>query len=313
MSRLRWPNSRHSLSDVPGTVQSNLSVEVEPFALCLISRGWRLRLPGPPVPLLHFVLQGEGAISGSADRPQALSPSWFVVVPRGVKHALQSSGPIEHERRIDPPPDGSPVCRLVGGSEHDASFVVACGLVKVRYGPGLDLFEHLKDVLPADLSTVPPVRAAFDGILAEQAGLDPGSTALTEALMTQCLVHFFRQIGSSGSLPWLDALDDPRFGRVVDRILEDPAVHHTVESLADIASMSRSAFAERFVESFGRSPMELVHHVRMQHAAHLLRQDGTSSIDQVAARSGYSSRSHFSAAFRKHHGVSPTEFRAGSM
>ena len=292
---------------------SNLSVEVEPFALCLISRGWRLRLPGPPVPLLHFVLQGEGAISGSADRPQALSPSWFVVVPRGVKHALQSSGPIEHERRIDPPPDGSPVCRLVGGSEHDASFVVACGLVKVRYGPGLDLFEHLKDVLPADLSTVPPVRAAFDGILAEQAGLDPGSTALTEALMTQCLVHFFRQIGSSGSLPWLDALDDPRFGRVVDRILEDPAVHHTVESLADIASMSRSAFAERFVESFGRSPMELVHHVRMQHAAHLLRQDGTSSIDQVAARSGYSSRSHFSAAFRKHHGVSPTEFRAGSM
>ncbi len=292
---------------------SHLSVEVEPFALCHISRGWRLRLPEPPVPLLHFVLQGEGAVSGSADRPHSLSPSWFVVVPRGAKHALQSSGPIEHERRIDPPPDGSPVCRLVGGSEHNASFVVACGLLKVRYGPGLDLFDHLKDVLPADLSTVPLVRAAFDGILAEQAGLDPGSTALTKALMTQCLVHFFRQVGSRGSLPWLDALDDPRLGRVVDRILEDPAVHHTVESLADIASMSRSAFAERFVESFGRSPMELVHHVRMQHAAHLLRQDGTSSIDQVAARSGYSSRSHFSAAFRKHHGVSPTEFRAGSM
>ena len=49
---------------------SNLSVEVEPFALCHIERGWRLRLPEPPVPLLHFVLKGEGAVSGSADRPQ---------------------------------------------------------------------------------------------------------------------------------------------------------------------------------------------------------------------------------------------------
>ncbi len=291
---------------------SNLSVEVEPFALCHIERGWRLRLPEPPVPLLHFVLKGEGAVSGSADRPHSLAPSWFVVVPRGGKHALQAGEPIENERRIGLPPDGSPVCRLVGGDQNDASFVVACGLVKVQYGPGLDLFDHLRDVLPADLSTVPLVRAAFDGILAEQAGLEPGSAALTKALMTQCLVHFFRQVASSGSLPWLDALDDPRLGRVIDCILEDPSADHTVESLADTASMSRSAFAERFAGAFGKSPMALVQHVRMQHAAHLLRQDGTSSIEQVAARSGYSSRSHFSAAFSSHHGVSPTEFRTGT-
>ena len=276
---------------------SNLSVEVEPFALCHISRGWRLRLPEPPVPLLHFVLRGEGAIIGRTDQPQPLTASWFVVVPPGAKHALQASGQIEHERRIDPPPDGSPVCRLIGGSQTDTSFVVACGLVKVRYGPSLDLFYHLKDVLPADLSSVPLVSAAFNGILAEQAGLDPGSTTMTTALMTQCLVHFFRQVGSSGSLPWLDALDDPRLGRVIDRILEDPSADLTVESLAETASMSRSTFAERFAGAFGKSPMALVQHVRMQHAAHLLRQDGTSSIEQVAARSGYSSRSHFSAAF----------------
>jgi len=26
---------------------ANLAVDVEPFALCLLSAGWRLRLPGP--------------------------------------------------------------------------------------------------------------------------------------------------------------------------------------------------------------------------------------------------------------------------
>jgi len=291
---------------------SNLSVEVQPFALCHVGPGWRLRLPKPPIPLLHFVLRGEGAISGTTDRPQPLSPSWFAVVPANGRHALQSGHPIEHERQIDPPPDGSPVCSLVGGAPTDDSFIVACGLVTVRYGPSLDLFDHLTDVLAADLSHVPLVRTAFDGMLTEQAGLAPGSEAVTRALMTQCLVYFLREVASGGPLPWLNALEDPRLGRAVDRVLEAPAAPHTVESLAEVASMSRSAFAERFTAAFGQTPMVFVQHARMQHAAHLLREEGA-SIDAVAARSGYSSRSHFSTAFHKHHGVSPSDFRAGAQ
>lgn len=292
-------------------LMANLSVEVEPFAICYLAPGWRLRLPPPPVPMLHFVLRGNGAVGMLAGRSVSISPSWMAVVPPGVDHLLQSDGPIENELKIEPPPDGAPVCRLLGGSPDDASFVVACGLVVVRYGPDLRLFEHLKNLLAADLSGAPQVRAAFEAILAEQAGLEPGSVVMTRALMTQCLVAFFRRVESSGSLPWLEALDDPRLGPAIDRILEDPSAHHTVEALAGVSSMSRSVFAERFVAAFGQTPMAMVHHVRMQYAARLLRSDRTLSIDGVAARAGYSSRSHFSAAFRKHHGVSPADFRAG--
>jgi hypothetical protein len=32
---------------------ANLSVEVEPFALCMLDSGWRLTLPGPPCAMLH--------------------------------------------------------------------------------------------------------------------------------------------------------------------------------------------------------------------------------------------------------------------
>jgi AraC-like DNA-binding protein len=155
------------------------------------------------------------------------------------------------------------------------------------------------------------VRAAFDGMLAEQAGLAPGSAAVTRALMTQCLVYFLREVAARGPLPWLTALDDARLGRALDRVLESPAAAHTVESLAEAASMSRSAFTDRFAAAFGQTPMAFVQHVRMQHAAHLLRKPDL-SIDAVAARSGYSSRSHFSTAFHKHHGVSPSEFRSGT-
>jgi len=292
-------------------LMANLSIEVEPFALCHIGEGWRLRLPPPPVPMLHFVIQGTGGVGGPGGvRP--IGTSWMAIIPPGVDHLLQAAEPIEHEQVIDPPPDGSPVCRLLGGAPDDTSLVVACGLVTVRYGPGLDLFGHLRDVLVADMSGIPQVRASFEGILAEQAGIAPGSVAMTHALMTQCLVQFLRRIGADETLPWLDVLDDPQLGRVIDHVLEHPSDGHTVDAMADEAGMSRSTFAERFVAAFGQPPMSFVGQVRMQHAARLLRGDRQLSIDTVAERSGYASRSHFSAAFRRHHGVSPTEFRTAA-
>ncbi|MCG6923350.1 MAG: AraC family transcriptional regulator [Acidobacteria bacterium] len=291
---------------------ANLTVEVEPFALCQVSAGWRLRLPGPPKPLLHFVLQGVGAVLDPHDTAQPLAPLWLSVVPVGARHALECGGGVQNEVRIDAPPAGEPVCHFVAGTPDSAELVVACGLVNVRYGPSVSLFEHLRQVLAVDLSDRPGISAAFQAILAEQDQAGPGSTAMTAALMTECLVHLFRRLGTGpgGSLPWVTALEDPRLGRAIDRMLAKPAADHTVESLAETASMSRSAFAEHFTAAFGRSPMSLLQHIRMQQAAHLLRQESTLSVDDVAARVGYSSRSHFSEAFRKHHGTAPTAFRS---
>lgn len=80
-------------------------------------------------------------------------------------------------------------------------------------------------------------------------------------------------------------------------------------SLADVAAMSRSAFAERFTAVFGRPPMALVKDVRMRRAAGLLRADPTLSVDEVASRVGFSSRSHFSRSFEACYGAPPADFR----
>ena len=108
------------------------------------------------------------------------------------------------------------------------------------------------------------------------------------------------------------ALQDERLGRVVDMILDAPGADYTVESLAETAAMSRSAFAEHFAESFGRSPMSFVNHVRMQRATQLLAIE-TLSIDEISRTVGYSSRSHFSRAFRDHAGLPPKDFRAQNL
>ena len=287
---------------------SHLDVQVSPFALCTLSRGWRLRLPGPPAVLLHYVLQGDGAVRGPKQDAQRVAPLWLSVVPPGAKHSLETSGSVDHEVQIDAPPDDLPVCRFVAGSAQDPELVVACGMVRVRYGESLGLFDHLREVIAVDLSDQPHIRSSFETILAEQAQADAGSGAMTAALMTQCLVHLLRRLSSDGPLPWLLALQDRKLSAAIDRILDDPGADHTVESLADAASMSRSVFAERFVAAFGQTPLNLVHHLRMQRAAHLLEERAL-SIDKIADRVGFASRSHFAQAFKKHTGSTPAEFR----
>jgi transcriptional regulator GlxA family with amidase domain len=69
--------------------------------------------------------------------------------------------------------------------------------------------------------------------------------------MNECLVHLFRHLADKGPLPWLSALEDNRLGRSLDQIFEDMSGDHTVESLADVAGMSRSAFSESFPPPLG--------------------------------------------------------------
>jgi len=291
---------------------SNLSVHVEPFAICTMSEGWRLCLPGPSGLLVHFVLDGTGTLYGPRADIHPIAPLHLSVVPAGAKHVLESSGNIRNELRIDAPPAGDQVCHIVAGSSDHPSLVVGCGIICVRYGPSLDLFDHLQKVLSVDLSGAPGALAAFEGILVEQSNALAGSEAMTAAFMTQCLVHLFRGIhcqGEDAALPWLIALQDQRLGRVIDVILNDPGADYTVESLADVAGMSRSAFAAHFSRLFGRSPISFANHVRMQRAAQMLAVEG-SSIDQITRSIGFSSRSHFSQAFKAHTGLSPNAFRA---
>ena len=207
---------------------------------------------------------------------------------------------------VSPPPH-----RIKAGEDDGPlELVVGCGTLNVRYGGAIGLFDHLRETLMVNLSDIPEVPVLFQGILAEQASGQPGGPVLQGAMMTQLLVHMFRKLSEqhSESLPWLRALDDQRLGAALDAIMDDPAAPHTVESLADTAHMSRSAFASAFQSAFNRSPINMVNHVRLERAASLL-QSGKLPVEGVASRLGYASRSHFSQAFKKHTGMTPVEYR----
>ena len=294
---------------------SHVEIRVDPFAVCLLGSGWRLRLPEPADTEFHFVVQGRGLLRGPDGKTHALERYSLAVVPKGMPHALECGPRVDSERVAEDRKSDDGVVRFVAGATgEDADFRVACGIVHVTYGDSLGLFERLREVVVANLSGVPQARSAFEALLAEQGGVNPGSFALTQALMSQCLVYLLRHLAESsdGHVPWLDALEDPALAPAIDLIFAKPGAQHTVASLAEAASMSRSRFAKRFHDAFGCSPIRLVHDLRLRQAATLLGHRGDLSLDQIARRVGFRSRSHFFRAFKEHFHRSPVEFRSST-
>ena len=110
----------------------------------------------------------------------------------------------------------------------------------------------------------------------------------------------------------MTALTEPGLARVLQAILERPSERFTVQILASIAGMSRSAFAARFAQAFGQTPMNLLRSARLRRARELLATTDI-PVTQIAHNVGFSSRSNFSHAFRTAYGVDPTMLRAASF
>jgi len=109
---------------------------------------------------------------------------------------------------------------------------------------------------------------------------------------------------------WLSALAEKRIGAALRAMHREPAQAWTVEVLAAKAGMSRSAFAARFKQKIGETPLAYLARWRMFRAACLLRQSDKSQ-GEIAGLIGYETEAAFSKAFKRSLGVAPGAYRRG--
>ena len=83
----------------------------------------------------------------------------------------------------------------------------------------------------------------------------------------------------------------------------------SISALARSCSMSESYFRKQFLKIMGQSPLEYVNAYRIHRSMNLLRTTGD-SIQNIAARSGFSSIAAFNRNFRQYAGISPSQWRA---
>lgn len=99
-----------------------------------------------------------------------------------------------------------------------------------------------------------------------------------------------------------------KLNRVLDYVDANLASDIRLADLASVAGLSIFHFARVFKLAVGLSPYEFVHNRRLERSRVLLTDDSL-EIAQLALACGFSSQSHFTAAFTKAVGVSPGKFR----
>ena len=82
----------------------------------------------------------------------------------------------------------------------------------------------------------------------------------------------------------------------------------TVDMLCSLHHMSRSSFYNKVKALTDCSPADYVRLIRMQYAARMLK-EGEHSITEIADMTGFCDAKYFREVFRKHFGVSPSEYR----
>jgi len=173
------------------------------------------------------------------------------------------------------------------------------------------------------LRAVPPVLVVSDdaevcawmeSVAADAAARPAGAQALMDRLLDWALVCTLRSWfeGQDTEAPgWYRGPADPVVGPALDAMHGRLAAGWTVASLASEARVSRALFARRFTEVMGRSPLAYLTECRMDEAEELLA-DRSLTVAQVAKAVGYADAFGFSAAFKRHRGLRPSDFRATS-
>ncbi|WP_288359608.1 hybrid sensor histidine kinase/response regulator transcription factor [uncultured Bacteroides sp.] len=100
-----------------------------------------------------------------------------------------------------------------------------------------------------------------------------------------------------------------RVMKVVNSHLDNSELN--VEMLAEQVGLSRVQLHRRLKELTGIPASEFIRNIRLKQAAILLR-DKKMNISQVAYAVGFTNHTHFSTAFKKFYGVSPTDYIANA-
>jgi AraC-like DNA-binding protein len=197
-----------------------------------------------------------------------------------------------------------------GGAETGIMY----GLVRIDHAASGMLMTLLPDVIridPWEQDAGSWLQATLQFIAREARELRPGGETVITRLADVVVIEALRRWLNSApdaDRGWLKAARDPQIGRTIIAIHRAPAEPWTVEALARVAGMSRSAFSARFTDLVGVPAIQYLATWRMNLARELLT-DTDRPLAQIAEDVGYVSEPAFHKAFRRVFGMPPGRMR----
>lgn len=188
------------------------------------------------------------------------------------------------------------------------SAILLCAHIMFQDGMSNPLARVLPSCLVLPLSEIAGLQGTLALLFDEAARAEPGREVILDRLCDVLLIQVVRREFESGrlSLGLLAGLSDRQLSLALAAIHERPHEPWSLQTLAQVACMSRAAFTERFREVMGIPPGEYLTRWRIGVGSRLLREG--MPVKQVSSRAGYTSPSTFTRAFTTMMGASPREW-----
>lgn len=268
----------------------------------------------PPTDLAHFAMLSRGncwlSVEGIPE-PIPLTGGDCFLLAKGTSIVLRDrprTRPMWSFREIGAKANGN--VALCGGG--GAPTTIVCGSLSFDRASLRPITQLLPNfiLMKADQARTLALHTTVQALASEMEEQAPGSEVVASRLAEVLFIQVLRAHIASGpehNKGWLRAIFDPQIGAALSAIHDRVNTPWTVESLAEAAGMSRSAFAARFKELLGQTPLEYVTEWRMQKAIQLLeRRD--KKLPEVARLVGYESDAAFSKAFKRVVRANPGEY-----
>jgi AraC-like DNA-binding protein len=291
------------------------------FCRSVVDPPWAVRFTNPAPLALGVMVRGDAWVVPAGMAPVRIREGDIVLV-RGTRSCTVGDRPDTEPQIVV---ESSDQCRaIVDGVELNAADL-ALGPRTYGFSPdGSDLYVTAEypmrgDVCERLLTTLPDVAVVpsevgftplLDLLATEVDCEEPGQQIVLDRLLDLLLVRALRSWFSRPDAEppaGYRALGDPRIGRALRLLHEQPGRPWTVAALAAEVDTSRAVFARRFSELVGQPPLAYLTEWRMTLAADLLREPGA-SVASVARRVGYADGFAFSNAFKRVRGLSPSAF-----
>lgn len=265
----------------------------------------------------HVVTRGSCWAGLTTEDPVQLHAGDIIVFPQGDAHVLSSRPGLRFKpdmAQFDGADKTQLPFLLQFGGEGPEEAGIVCGFLGCEARPfnpllaALPRFLHLPATSPhrsAWLNHV--VQAAVDESTNKRSGGESVLGRLSELMFIE-VVRSYIQTLSAEETGWLAGLADKHIAAALNAMHGKPSQAWTLEDLAKLAGLSRSAFAERFTLVLGQPPIQYLAEWRMQLATGILA-NSKDSIARVASQVGYESEAAFSRAFKKLIGSPPAEWR----
>jgi AraC-like DNA-binding protein len=271
---------------------------------------WSVRFPQSDGLKCYAVVSGQAwlAVEGVAD-PVRLGPGDCFLLPRGLPFRMASDlalPSVDGKANIGLAANGG-VAVLNGGGDcvgMGGYFAFAGGHADVLLSM-LPPIVHLRE--EADKAAL---RWCMERLMRELREPRPGGALIAEHLAHLLLVQALRlhmAEGSRGGVGWLFALADRQMSAAIGAMHAEPARRWTLQTLAEVAGMSRSSFAVKFKATVGASPLDYLTRWRMLLASDRLAAS-RDPISVIAPSLGYASESAFSTAFKRVMACSPRDY-----